>query len=97
MLAGARAASGAHCPRCGKLFAPPVPGTCPGCGLSPQPVPDLVARAADLVRSQGGSVEVIAAPAADGLAAHDGVAALLRYAFPGAGRAAPWEEATATA
>ncbi len=96
VLAGARTAPGSHCPRCARLFLPSV-ATCPSCGQPPEQVPDLVARAAELVGAQGGIVELIAAPAADALAAHDGVAALLRYAFPGAGRATPWEEAAASA
>ncbi len=97
VLAGARAAPGAHCPRCGSVFAAPVPAACPGCGRAPDLVPDVVALAADHVRERGGNVEVIAAPAAGALSAYDGIAALLRYAFPGPGRASPWEEVSAVA
>lgn len=97
VTAGAVAAPGARCPRCSSLFAHPVPHTCPACGQVPEPTDDLVGLAAELVRRQGGTVEIIAAPAAHALDAYDGVVALLRYAFPGAGRATPWEEAAPTA
>ncbi len=82
--------SGAVCPACDLLFAAPAPAQCPACGERPLPVPDFLDRLADLVRRAGGEVEEINGPAGETLRAYGGLAALLRYAFPGAGRACPW-------
>ncbi len=43
----------------------------------------------------GGIVERIDGPAGHALASHDGIAALLRCAFPGSGMSSPWEEVVA--
>jgi hypothetical protein len=92
LVAGAHATTGATCAHCGHLFAAPAPADCPTCGAPLGPVPDLVERLAAHVRERAGTVEHIGGPAGNALASHDGIAALLRCAFPGSGLSAPWEE-----
>ncbi len=92
LVAGAPATTGASCAHCGHLFPVPAPVDCPTCGSSLGPVPDLVERLAAQVRQHAGTVEYIDGPAGHALASHDGIAALLRCAFPGSGLSAPWEE-----
>ncbi len=92
LVAGARTVPGASCDRCAMLFARPAPTTCPGCGAPVEPVPDLVEALAARMAARGGRVERIGGPAGNAFACHDGVAALLHCAFPGAGLTVPWEE-----
>jgi hypothetical protein len=87
--------SGARCPGCGHISVQPAPALCAACSLPLAAVPDLLELLAGRVRELEGEVEHIVGPAADALAPYDGIAALLRYAFPGAGRACPWEEPAA--
>ena len=89
--------SGAVCPACDVLFAAPAPAACPACGERPVPAPDFLARLARLVREHVGEVEQINGPAGEALRAYGGLAALLRYAFPGAGRTCPWSAVTEAA
>ena len=77
--------------------AGPSGAVCPACGERPVPAPDFLARLARLVREHGGEVEQINGPAGEALRAYGGLAALLRYAFPGAGRTCPWSVAAETA
>ena len=83
---------GASCPACDALFAVPAPAACPACGERPVPVDDFLERLAAHVRERGGHVEEINGPAGETLRAYGGLAALLRYAFPSAGRTCPWAE-----
>ncbi|HEX9107749.1 MAG TPA: hypothetical protein VF832_10985 [Longimicrobiales bacterium] len=93
-----RAASivGASCPACEALFALPAPAACPACGERPVPVDDFLERLAAHVREGGGHVEEINGPAGETLRAYGGLAALLRYTFPSAGRTCPWAESPET-
>ncbi len=84
--------SGFVCPACDALFAAPPPAACPACGETPIPAPDFLERLARIVRAQGGDVEEINGPAGEALRAYGGLAALLRYTFPGAGRTCPWSD-----
>jgi hypothetical protein len=95
IVARGTAIPGAYCPACQAAFAPPVAARCLACGATLAPSDDLVDHLARRVREQGGLLEDINRPAGDALRAHGGIAALLRYAFPGAGLASTWAETSA--
>ncbi len=95
VVARGTAIPGAFCPACQAAFAPPAPARCLGCGATLSPCDDLVEHLARRVREQGGLLEEINGPAGDALRAHGGIAALLRYAFPGAGLVSTWAETSA--
>lgn len=70
---------GRQCKGCGMLLLPPAPHECPGCGGSTHQVADLVEHLIERVVRQGGRIEAVRGPAAERLAAADGIGALVRY------------------
>jgi len=72
------AAGGGECRSC-EVFSVDESGQCRVCSQALEPVPRLVDRLCQAVIEAGGQVETIDGPAAEKLAAHGGIAALLRY------------------
>jgi peptide subunit release factor 1 (eRF1) len=69
---------GGECAECG-AFSPHVVGPCVYCGGEVQPVSQCLDRLSQRVMEIGGQVEVVHGPAADKLAPHGRIAALLRF------------------
>jgi peptide chain release factor subunit 1 len=69
---------GSQCTKCGTLFAA-TPAACEFCDGELRPVPDLVARLADLVFESGGRAENVRGAASDRLRGEGGIGAFLRF------------------
>jgi hypothetical protein len=69
---------GGECTEC-SAFSPHVVGPCVYCGGDVQPVSQCLDRLSQRVMEIGGQVEVVDGPAADKLAPHGRIAALLRF------------------
>ncbi len=80
VVQGTRTRSGIRCPRCGWLSVDEEE-TCPVCGATPVPVPDVLDAMADAVLAAGGRVEYVLTET--GLVDHE-VGAFLRYQTPSA-------------
>lgn len=69
---------GGECRGCGALTVEES-GACPVCSKPLESVPRMVDRLSQVVIEAGGHVETVDGPAAEKLAGHGGIAALLRY------------------
>jgi peptide subunit release factor 1 (eRF1) len=74
--------AGTRCQRCADLAFDTAATSCTVCGGALRSEPDLVEDLALRVLAQGGRVEAVRGPAAERLAAHGGIAALVRYSPP---------------